>query len=301
MAQILAVGIATLDIVNEVDTYPDEDTEVRALAHSVRRGGNATNTLVVLTQLGHCCTWGGVLTDELAAAVVVDELERYCIDTRYCRRLPEGSLPASYITLSRDTGARTIVHYRNLPEYDADSFARIPLQKFDWLHFEGRNVEQVLLMMQRARNLAPYTPLSLEVEKPRPDIDRLFPCVDLLLFSHAFARQCQLPAGELLRQVRQAAPQADLVCSCGAEGAVGISRAGPVITVEACRPQRVVDTLGAGDTFNAGIIDALQRGTALHDAMRFASQLAGAKCGQTGLHGLSVPSRGGSGHGQAKI
>jgi ketohexokinase len=301
MAQILAVGIATLDIVNEVDTYPDEDTEVRALTHSVRRGGNATNTLVVLTQLGHCCTWGGVLPDGPAAAVVVDELARYRIDTRYCRRLPEGSLPTSYITLSRDTGSRTIVHVRNLPEYDADSFSRIPLQDFDWLHFEGRNVEQVLLMMQRARKLVPCTPVSLEVEKPRQHIERLFPCADLLLFSHAFARQRQLPAAELLRQVRPAAPQADLVCSCGPQGAVGLRRAGPVVKVEAFRPQRVADTLGAGDTFNAGVIDALQRSAALPDAMRFGTQLAGAKCAQTGLHGLSIPLRSGSGHGEAGI
>ena len=38
MAKVLAVGIATLDIVNEVDTYPDEDAEVRALAHSYACG-----------------------------------------------------------------------------------------------------------------------------------------------------------------------------------------------------------------------------------------------------------------------
>ncbi len=301
MAQILAIGIATLDIVNEVDTYPNEDAEVRALAHSVRRGGNATNTLVVLTQLGHRCSWGGTLADEPDAAIVVDELERYRIDTRYCRRLAAGRLPTSYITVSRDTGSRTVVHYRSLPEYDADSFSRIPLQHFDWLHFEGRNVEQVRLMMERVRDVVPHTPVSLEIEKLRQHIDRLFPCADLLLFSHAVARQRQLSPGELLRQVRQAAPQADLVCSLGPDGAVGISRAGAVVTVGAHPPQRVVDTLGAGDTFNAGMIDALQRGTVLPDAMRFASQLAGAKCGQTGLHNLSIPLRSGSGHGPAAI
>ena len=301
MAQILAVGIATLDIVNEVDTYPNEDAEVRALAHSLRRGGNATNTLVVLTQLGHYCSWAGVLADEADTAIVVQELERYAIDTSFCQWQPEGKLPTSYITLSRDTGSRTIVHYRNLPEYDADNFSRIPLQGFDWLHFEGRNVKQTLLMMRRARDLVPDTPVSLELEKPRRHIDRLFPCADVLLFSQGFARQRELPPTALLQQLRQTAPQADLVCSLGAQGAVGISRTGTVVTVDACPPPQIVDTLGAGDTFNAGIIDALQQGAALPDAMRFAAQLAGAKCGQAGLHGLSIPGRSGSGHGQAGI
>jgi ketohexokinase len=301
MAQILAVGIATLDIVNEVDTYPNEDAEVRALAHSVRRGGNATNTLVVLTQLGHCCSWAGVVVDEPDAAVVAQELRHYGIDTSHCRRLSEGKLSTSYITVSRETGSRTIVHYRDLPEYDADSFSRIPLQDFDWLHFEGRNVDQTVLMLQRARDLAPHIPVSVEVEKPREQVERLFPCADLLVFSQAFARQHELSPTELLQQVRRAAPQADLVCSLGGRGAIAISRAGVVLTVEACPPPRVVDTLGAGDTFNAGMIDALQRGAALREALHFASQLAGAKCGQTGLHGLRIPPRRASDNGQAHI
>ncbi len=295
MAQILAVGIATQDIVNEVDTYPLEDTEVRALAQSVRRGGNATNTLLVLTQLGHRCSWAGALPGGTDTTVVDEELQRYGIDSGYCWRLPGGKLPTSYITVSRDTGSRTVVHYRDLPEYDAEAFSRIPLAEFDWLHFEGRNIEQALLMMQRARDLVPRTPVSLEVEKPRQGIDRLFPSADLLLFSQAFARQRDIPPSELLQQVRQSAPQADLVCTLGAQGAIGISRTGGVIAVNAYPPPRVVETLGAGDTFNAGLIDARLRGVALHDAMRFASQLAGQKCGQAGLHGLSIPFRGGGG------
>ena len=60
MAHVLAVGVATLDIINEVESYPPEDGEVRALAQAIRRGGNASNTLVVLSQLGHSCEWAGV-------------------------------------------------------------------------------------------------------------------------------------------------------------------------------------------------------------------------------------------------
>ena len=64
MARILGVGIATLDIINTVDGYPAEDSEVRAIHQRICRGGNATNTLVVLSQLGHRCAWAGVLADE---------------------------------------------------------------------------------------------------------------------------------------------------------------------------------------------------------------------------------------------
>ena len=47
--RILGVGIATLDLINEVERYPPEDAEVRALTQRRSRGGNAANTLAVLS------------------------------------------------------------------------------------------------------------------------------------------------------------------------------------------------------------------------------------------------------------
>jgi ketohexokinase len=44
-----------------------------------------------------------------------------------------------------------------------------------------------------------------------------------------------------------------------------------------------VDTLGAGDTFNAGIIDSLCRQPDLTIALNHACQLAGKKCGPVGF------------------
>lgn len=45
----------------------------------------------------------------------------------------------------------------------------------------------------------------------------------------------------------------------------------------------VVDTLGAGDTFNAGVISRLYKGDGLSEAIRFGCWLAGKKCEKVGL------------------
>jgi ketohexokinase len=214
--------------------------------------------------------------------------------------LPHGKLPTSYVTLSRASGSRTIVHYRDLPEYPAEDFFRIPLQHLDWLHFEGRNVVGTRNMMQRARQVMPQLPVSLEVEKPREDIEQLFPLADLLVFSQAFASSRMLSPGNLLKRARELAPQADLICTLGETGAIGLDRGGRMLTATACKPPQVVDTLGAGDTFNAGLVDALLRGAVLEEAMQFACALAGAGCGQAGLHNLSIPPRTAAGHGPAR-
>lgn len=187
MKRILATGIATLDIINTLDGYPCEDAEVRAVAQRICRGGNATNTLVVLSQLGHCCRWAGVLVDEPDGGHIEAELQRFAIDCSAVRRLSKGKVPTSYICHNQHNGSRTIVHYRDLPEYDASSFARIDLSELDWLHFEGRNVAQTRLMLQHVRRSQPRLPISLEVEKPRAEIESLFGYAQLLLFSRPFA------------------------------------------------------------------------------------------------------------------
>ncbi len=289
MARILGIGIATLDIINLVDGYPEEDAEVRALGQRICRGGNVTNTLVVLSQRGHECAWGGVLADEPDGARILDDLAKHRIDTRCCRVERTGKVPTSYIALNRRNGSRTIIHYRDLPEFGFEDFAKIDPSLFDWFHFEGRNVAETERMLAYLRIRYPHIPRSIEIEKPRLGIERLFSGASVLLFSKGYAtyRACADPI-EFLRAMRREACGADLVCAWGADGAYALTHSDQTLHSPACPPQQIVDTLGAGDTFNAGIIDALVRGAGLAHALREACYLAGMKCGQLGLDGLGA-------------
>ena len=56
-------------------------------------------------------------------------------------------------------------------------------------------------------------------------------------------------------------------------------------------PAGVVDTLGAGDTFNAAVIGALAGGLPLSSSVRLACRLAGIKVGFRGFAGLKGEAR----------
>ena len=74
-----------------------------------------------------------------------------------------------------------------------------------------------------------------------------------------------------------------IVCAWGELGAWAIDRDGNVEHSPAFPPVKVVDTLGAGDTFNAGVIHSLNRGESLLEAITFGCSVAGRKCGQHGF------------------
>lgn len=287
MARILGVGNATLDIINLVDEYPSEDDEVRAHSQQVVRGGNATNTLVALSQLGHRCAWAGTLADERDAGPILADLAHYGIDTTPVRKVPRGKVPTSYVALSRKTGSRTIVHFRDLPELGHEDYARLDLAQYDWVHFEGRNLEELRKMLAHTRERHPELRCSLEVEKPREGIEQLFPLADALLFSRVYARHGGFEKAELfLRHVHESHPKADLFCGWGDSGAYGMSSDGSFFHAPAFPPPAVVDTLGAGDVFNAGVIDGLVRNHPFESVLVEASKLAGRKCGRYGLADL---------------
>ncbi len=288
MARIMGVGIATLDIINVVDDFPAEDSEVRALDQMRVRGGNATNTLVVLSQFGHACRWGGVLAEDAASQVIRQELDGHRVAFSDCAIARTGKTPTSYITLNRRNGSRTIVHYRDLPEFGFKDFARLDLHGLDWLHFEGRAVADTARMLAHARRSAPHLPRSVEIEKPREGIEALFADADVLLFSKVYARARGFTqAGPFLTAMRVLAPQAELVCTWGEDGAFGLGPDGAQHHAPACRQACIVDSIGAGDSFNAGYIHARLGANDLPEALALGCRIAGLKCSQMGFAGLA--------------
>ena len=287
MSNILAIGIATLDIINRVKHFPQEDEEIRATSQGIVCGGNAANTASVLAQYGHKVELAATLADEPDGHRIEQQLTARHVATSYCPLVKTGKVPTSYITLNQQTGSRTIVHYRDLPEYDYAYFKRIPLETFDWFHFEGRNVAAVKQMLLDTQHRRVDQPISLEIEKEREHINDLLPLADILLFSKSFAlgRGCH-NAPELFDIIRRHAPNAMLVCTWGEQGAWGRDNYNNEFHVPAFSPPTVVDTLAAGDTFNAGVIHRLSTGTTLPEAVEHACQLAGKKVGQTGIEGL---------------
>lgn len=290
---MLGIGNAALDIVNEVADYPREDEEVRALAQHRRIGGNVANSLMLLRQLGHTCKWCGTIGDDAQGDWVLAGLRERGIDIGAVVRHPGSATPTSHVTLSRASGSRTIVHFRDLPEMRAADFARLPLRDCDWVHFEGRNPAQTALMLRDCAARCPGLPVSLEVEKRRPGIEPLLNGPRVLIFSRAYALACGFREPKAFLAAQRARTSAELLLlPWGGRGAFGQARDGALCFAPAHSPDAVRDTLGAGDVFNAAVIDGMLAGLDLPGLLAKANALAGHKCGRPGLDDVVDTARG---------
>lgn len=284
MAKILGVGIATLDIINSVGDFPAEDSEVRALEQNIRRGGNVTNTLAILSQLGHQCYWAGTLANESDTQLITSDLERYKINIEYANTFNTGKIPTSYITLNQSNGSRTIVHYRDLPELSFNDFKKIDLSEIDWIHFEARNIEHTLQMLQYTKANYPELRISIEFEKNRTNISDLYSYADVLIFSKSYCINLkQYDPVNFINNLNRSLTNKTIVVPWGEDGSYGSTDSSKVIYLPAISNKAIIDTVGAGDTFNAGIINSEIKGDDLKNGLIKSNKLASYKISNFGF------------------
>ncbi|CAN2390149.1 ketohexokinase activity [Pristimantis euphronides] len=183
---------------------------------------------------------------------------------------------------------------RNLPDVTADDFQKVDLTQYKWIHWEGRNAAEQKKMIQRVSGYNTSCPadqritISVEIEKESEELHQLFPEGEVVFVSKDVARHLGFTSSAeavvgLYPRVKKGAY---LVCAWAEEGADALGPDGLVLHSPSFPPEKIVDTLGAGDTFNASVIYALSRGQAMQDALTFGCRIAGKKCGVHGYDGI---------------
>ncbi len=288
MKKILTIGNATLDIIVAMDCYPVEDEKYRALGQRIQRGGNASNSSEVLANLGHQVSLLVPFADDDASQTIQHSLQYAGVDMSYCVSHRDTISPTSYIITNESSKTRTIIHSRELAELSVSEFNVVPWQDFDVLHFEGRNIAIVKQMLINVQQASSGVKVSLEIEKQRPDIESLIQYADLVVFSNSYFESMNcVDMDAFFTKMRAYSNTAIFICSRGSQGAygqlpeVGIAHSPAFIFGE------LLDTVGAGDTFNAGLIASYSEDLPIEQMLKNACLLASKKVTQEGFLGLN--------------
>nr|XP_057911059.1 ketohexokinase isoform X2 [Doryrhamphus excisus] len=294
--KILCVGLVCLDIISVVHKYPEEDTDSRCVSQRWQRGGNASNSCTVLSLLGSPCAFMGSLCAGPVASFIVGDFSQHGIDISAVTWQVKGQTPSACCVVCPSSGSRTVVLFdTNVPDVTAEDFSKVDLRHFKWIHWEGRNADEQVKMIERvARYNATLPPqqritVSVEIEKPREPLYQLFAYGDVVFVSKDVARHFgfQTPSSALEGLRCRVKASAVVICAWAEKGADALAPDGSLVHSDAFPPEQLVDTLGAGDTFNAAVIHKLSNGARLQDALTFGCVVAGSKCGFHGYDAIA--------------
>ncbi|XP_073525608.1 ketohexokinase-like [Phyllobates terribilis] len=206
-----------------------------------------------------------------------------------------GDTPCACCLVNINNGSRTVTLYdTNLPDVTAEDFQKVDLEQYKWIHWEGRNADEQIKMIHRVTAYNQSHPadqritVSVEIEKEREELYQLFQYGDVVFVSKDVARHFGFTSSSeaVVGFYPRVKNGAFLVCAWAEQGADALGPDGRVLHSPSFPPETIVDTLGAGDTFNASVIYALSRGQSMQEAITFGCRIAGKKCGIQGYDGI---------------
>ncbi|XP_039652791.1 ketohexokinase isoform X8 [Perca fluviatilis] len=115
-----------------------------------------------------------------------------------------GQTPCACCVVCPSSGSRTVVlSDTNLPDVTVEDFSKVDLRQFSWIHWEGRNAEEQVKMIQQVMMYNSTLPqqqritVSVEIEKTREPLYQLFPHGDVVrvfqTLSHLSIQQILTP------------------------------------------------------------------------------------------------------------
>ena len=281
MKKVVGLGACVMDTLISCNDYPTEDTKMKAESVFTSGGGPVGNALVVMAKLGVNTFVTGNLADDNAGDYLVEDFNKYCVNTDYVCREKNTSSFTSYILLNSKKNSRTCVFDRGTVSDDPSNLDFSVLDDADVLHLDGNYLGCAIAAAKYAKEHG--VKVSLDAGGLYKDIDKLLPLVDILIpsaeFSLGFTGEKQIP--QAMRMLKQKFNPLVLVVTDGANGGYYMQD-DEILHYDSVKVEQVVDTNGAGDTFHGAFITAYCDGKSVEDCCHYASVVAGYKVSQKG-------------------
>ena len=266
---------------------PPPGTEHAIDRIDLRVGGAAGIAGATLARLGADPIVAGCVGSDALGAILLDELDRYGLDTRHVRRIA-GSATGTCIAFEAPGRDRSfLISLASLAAFEPSMIPEEALGAsfvllcgyFEQPSMRGSHTADVLRRVKEAGGTTLFDPgwdHEGWSERTREEIRSLLPLVDVFLpndleAAHVSGERDPVGAGRARTPLSGGWTGGDL----GGGGGRG-TRADPTLRRAAAPTVDVIDTTGAGDAFNAGLMDALAAGDPWEDALRSAASLASA-------------------------
>lgn len=296
---VIAVGDIAVDLLLEMEGYPAPGSEVVGYGAHLRAGGSPSNTAVAASALGLRAAVVGAVGDDPLGDMLIAELRACSVDVDSVVRIPD-RMTTLVVTVVTPDGQRTMFGYQGASSWLESSMVPYQLvSSAQIVHISGYGLikrplrdatEAVVRFCREAGVRISFDPSAEACCRVPEAVEALLPSVDMVLLSRAEAK-CLLGTDEPARVAAEVlARGADWVgIKMGSDGCWLSSRTETTGRVPAFQVE-VVDTTGAGDAFNAGVIFGYLKGCGLGASAVLGNAMGGLATTVWGV-GRSLPGR----------
>lgn len=278
MKKIAVIGSINMDMTAKTARHPEKGETVSGWDLQYIPGGKGANQAVAAARLGGDVTMFGCVGDDAFADRLVENLQSNGVDSAHICRVSGTSCGIAMITVAQQDNSIVVIPGANshvTPDYLET--VREPLMATDiWIlqnEIPQETVQYALEIGHKNGKTVLYNPAPVVAlaEGVMDKISYLTPNEHETAL--LFPETTDLHA--LLEQM-----QGKLIVTLGSEGLVSWSE-GKLLQIPA-RPANVLDTTGAGDTFNGAFAYALANEYPLEKALYFANVAASLSTEQFG-------------------
>ena len=273
----VALGLNAVDHLIVVPFFPEFNSKVPLLSHTVAPGGQSATAMVALARLGMRTRYVGKVGSDELGRFQIDSLISEGVESS-CVNVVEGAeSQTAFIIIDQATGERTILWHRDeqltIAE-DEVNFETVTSGRV--LLLDGHDVRASIRAAELARSEG--IPIVLDIDNFYAGAEELLPLIDFNICSSDFPKRAtgETDLGLALRKLHEQTGSYLVASTTGKEGVLAYCNGdyihSPGFDVD-CR-----DATGAGDAFHGGFIYGLLTGISVEDTLRFANAVAALKC-----------------------
>eukprot|EP00596_Hydrurales_sp_CCMP1899_P005447 CAMPEP_0119034894 /NCGR_PEP_ID=MMETSP1177-20130426/1909_1 /TAXON_ID=2985 /ORGANISM="Ochromonas sp, Strain CCMP1899" /LENGTH=416 /DNA_ID=CAMNT_0006992703 /DNA_START=127 /DNA_END=1377 /DNA_ORIENTATION=- len=194
MKKILGLGVACVDIVACIDTYPKQDQKILAKSTGIYSGGNVGNTLTTISLLKAASA--SIFTkigDDSNGEFYLKDLRKVGVDVTHVIMNSAAPTLLVYVIVDRQACRTciaspneqelTVSEVKNEVNTKTDSITGL-LENIELLHLDSRHTSAAVALAEEANKRGIV--VSLDVEKDRPHLKELLPLCDIIFTNKEF-------------------------------------------------------------------------------------------------------------------
>ena len=283
---VVGVGLNATDTLIPLPEFPQRGSKVAFRDAHLLPGGQVATAVAACQQWGLRTRYVGKVGDDHAARLHREEFERLGVEAHLLTA--KGCKSQQAFIIVDDTGERTVLWKRDKRlTLRPDELRREWIADARALHVDGHDTEAAATAAGWAR--AARIPVVADLDELYPGVEALLRNLDYFVSSRDIPGRITGEADlrKALPEVHQRYGFRLTAATLGEEGVLAWDGAAFHYAPAYC--VKVLDTIGAGDTFHAGFIYGLLQGWPLQRQLEFACAAAALNCMGMGARGGIQP------------